>query len=131
MESCLQPLWDLLYNDMTSIINEYSNFEGDLDERVIHERYSAVKKTRSIIKQYFTNLQDNLNRVNKIIEMPEHIKLFEKALEIYSDTSTEGIRNGAKQAKEKVEECKLCAVCNGCANKFYDSVYDRNITEKR
>lgn len=130
MESCLQPLWDLLYDDMSSIMNGYSSLEADLDEKVIYERCSAVKKTRNIIKQYFTNLEDNLNRVNKIIEIPEHIRLFDKALETYGDTSTEGIRNGAKQAKAKIEECKLCAACKGCANKFYDSVYERNIVEK-
>lgn len=129
MESCLQPLWDLLYGKMSSIIEKIDTSEKGED--ILAEKSKTVIECKETINSFFEGLEIKSDEGSQEIKRPEHIKIFYQALDDFAERSVEGIIKEAGQANAKCSECKMCAVCMGCAAKFYDNIIKRNIIEKR
>lgn len=127
METCLQPLWELLREPMLQII-EKSNVSQTF---FLSEKQAAATKSKALIDLFFKNLEDRIGIRRWECCKPEHIKIFENALEDFADKSVSGVREGSEKAKEAASKCNLCAICRKCASHFYDDIVRQNIMEKK
>ncbi len=127
METCLQPLWELLREPMFRIV-ETNNESGSIS---LAEKQRAAANSKRTIDLFFAHLKDRIGEKHQKNLKPKHIGIFENALENFADKSVAGVREGAKKAKASSYNCHLCAVCRNCAANFYDSIQTRRIVEKK
>lgn len=128
MDTCLDCLWELLRGsvfDTSKIDEEVTN----KDENWIHKSKEAEKCVQ-IIDKFFFDLQNIKFEKTVPISMPQHLEVFRISLSEFHIRSMIGIQEGAMEAKEMSHDCNLCAVCRGCAEKFYDAVVKGDSTER-
>ena len=130
MDTCLDSLWELIRNPIGKIVNDSG--ESVIDKaKLLSEKCILAAECKNNIDEFFKNLikKDYLSESHSV-EMPDHLIIFRDLLENFSEISVNGLSIGAKKAKESVNQCKLCSVCRGCANEFYDEISKRKIVEK-
>lgn len=127
METCLQPLWELLREPMLQII-EKNNIPGT---NFLSEKQNTAEKCKDIIDLFFHTLEDRIGERHCECHKPEHIEIFKNALGNFADKSVSGVREGAEQAKIVASKCNLCAVCRKCSSHFYDDILKQSIVEKK
>lgn len=128
METCLENLWEIIREPVTEIIQKPEDVLGSKTN--LTKKSVAAEKTSQLINIFFTDLEECLTKDRNIIKKPEHIVPFQKSLIEFCNGSVNGVREGAKAAKELASDCKLCAVCRGCSEKFYDSIIEQKMEEK-
>lgn len=128
METSLDCLWELLRESVfdASILDENTT---DKNESLLRKAQEAEKSAK-IIDDFFDGLEDMMSVKKTMISMPSHLQTFKKALTEFHAKSINGIHEGAIKAKEEATNCNLCAVCRGCAEKFYEDVVSGNSTER-
>ena len=131
METCLESLWELLRTSLSDLVAEqkYQNEEDKKTE--LQRKYVLASESQNIIQIYFNELYDCLGKQQKRISIPNHLSLFCNALGCFFEKSIDGVIEGAMKAKELSAQCKLCAVCTECSQKFYNSVINHKIEEKK
>lgn len=112
METCLQPLWDVLRNE--NIL--------DLDWNT-----DDIKEYINKIELFFKILQNNLGQKQKSIKKPLHIEEYIKLLE---RGHQQEFKKNIQYVQRQTDSCNLCAVCRGCSKKFYNDIQKGKMTEK-
>lgn len=128
METILDCMWELL----RELVINTSIVDNDITTRNTNwiRKAEDAEKSVKIIETFFDNLKNNIAPYNEEISMPLHLQAFKKALEGFHDGSINGVREGALEAKAMSHNCCFCAVCRGCAEKFYEAVANGDSTER-
>ncbi len=128
METCLEDLWELIRTPISKVIEEPK--DTSIRREILVKKCDAAEKSNELIKEFFSDLEECFGEERKLIEIPEHVTIFQQSLEEFCDKSVNGVKEGAKLAKKTAEKCGLCAVCVECSHKFYDSVIGQKMEEK-
>jgi ribonuclease BN (tRNA processing enzyme) len=128
METCLGDLWEILRAPISEIVEQQN---GEFTKRdALAEKCDAAEKSNNLIKEFFSDLSECFGTEKELIEIPEHVVIFQQSLEKFCEKSVDGVKEGAKLAKREIAKCGLCAVCTGCSNKFYDDIIGEEMKEK-
>lgn len=130
MKTCLENLWEIIREPISEIIQKPEDISGS--KLNLTQKCRVAENMSQLINNFFTDLDECLlkgENKNKI-KMPDHMAPFQKSLMEFGDGSVNGVREGAKAAKKLAADCKLCAVCRGCSEMFYDSIIERKMEEK-
>ena len=129
METCLQTLWELLREPIARVMEKDDNVSAiDSD---LSEKHKAAMESKKLIETFFDKFEDRIGKKRREKCKPDHIQVFEDALNEFSDKSVSGVRNGAIKARDIAKSCDLCAVCRNCSSHFYDEISRQTIVEKR
>ncbi len=128
METCLEDLWEILRAPISEIVEQQNGTSAKRE--TLAAKCDAAEKSNKLIKEFFSDVSECFGTEKKSIEMPEHVAIFQQALEEFCEKSVNGVKEGAKLAKGAVDKCGLCAVCMGCSQKFYDSIIKQEMKEK-
>lgn len=131
METCLESLWELLRTPLSELVAEQKYQSEEAKKLGLQRKYELASESQNIIKIYFNELYDCLGKQKKTISIPEHLSIFYNTLGCFYEKSIAGVIEGADKAKEASVQCKLCAVCMECSQKFYNSVINHKIEEKK
>ena len=131
METCLESLWELLRDPISELVEEKGLQSGETQTEILNRKYDIASKGKKIIEEFFEELQDCIGNEKKQILMPEHLKSFKNALGQFRGKSVKVLLEETEKAKETATSCKLCAVCMGCSQKFYNEVIQQKIEEKK
>lgn len=129
METCLQTLWELLREPIAKVMEKDNNVSA-MDSG-LSEKHKAAIESKRVIETFFYKFEDQIGEKRREKCKPDHIQVFEDALNEFSDKSVSGVRNGAIKASDIAENCDLCAVCRKCSSHFYDEIAGQTIVEKR
>lgn len=128
METTLDALWELLKNSVFEASSMDSNVQDKKKNMLRKAEEAEISVT--IIDKFFNQLVDNISNTPEPIPMPLHLITFRKALEEFDTKSVSGIKEGAIQANNLAKDCGMCAVCSGCAERFYENVVNGNNKER-
>lgn len=121
MQTCLECLWKLLYKPITQIFV--------MPKEPYCKGSFSTKEIANMIVNFFSPLRTEIKPFLSI-RMPEHLNVFSHLLSHTEGTPLETLQKAARQSKEKANQCGICAVCENCAYRFYQSILDGNITER-
>lgn len=128
METCLENLWEIIREPISEIFEKQEHVVDKKSD--LAKKCDAAENSSRLINEFFMDLEECFGKGRNKIKMPEHIASFQNSLNEFCDNSINGVKEGAKVAKELAMSCNLCAVCRGCSKKFYDSIIEQKMEEK-
>ena len=127
METCLQPLWDLLrypLNQLMEFWDSNSAFENQMAEESTKE---SLRDCKNILAMFWNALEDN-----EAIKKPEHMNKLAEIIDevICSDKPAEILQKNIQDIIDEAGNCRLCVVCRECAVHFYKEIADGKFRER-
>lgn len=127
METCLQPLWNLL-RDSCSQLFGLPDFQKDSCSEIFtksHEK--ALRECESILNMFWKSSEGY-----EYLQKPKHIEVLCEAINkvINGKTSIGTLEKDIQHAIDESTTCKLCAVCHKCSRNFYNQLLQGQFIEK-
>lgn len=126
METCLQPLWDLLREPFNQLM-EVSDSERNSSDSFQQQMEGLLIKCINILNMFWDELEGD-----ESLRIPEHIDALKEVINIsiHSADSIEVLKKNMQHVICEAEKCGLCTVCRRCSSNFYKEFVDGKFREK-
>ena len=127
METCLQPLWNLLREPCNQLM-EISDFEDNSNRQILmQKRKDLLTECEDILHIFWKDPDEFIN-----LKKPKHIATLSEVINIAikSEDSAKALRENIQLVIDQAANCGLCARCRGCAINFYNEIVNGQFKEK-